>query len=126
MNLQLPKSKIEKAGLIVFIGITGSISWGIWSSVAQNKLEDAARKNNIEEAKIALRMGANPNLQDSEFGESPFFWAIENSSLEVAELLLKNGANTRLKNGEGQDTIHMAQSSKRMQELLMRYDPNIR
>ena len=55
-----------------------------------------------------LRLGANPNVQSKERGETPLMWASGSNYLDPMQILLEGGAKTEIQDNEGQTALHMA------------------
>ena len=51
-----------------------------------------SKSNKIEEVKLLLENGADPDIQD-DMGDTALTWAAVNGNIEIAELLLKYGAD---------------------------------
>ena len=75
----------------------------------KNPLLGATEKNNIDEMKILLAEGANPNVP-SVHSDTPLIMAVEHQHEEIVELLLDNGANPNMANKLGYSPLLIAAS----------------
>jgi uncharacterized protein len=65
-----------------------------------DRLCDATWDGDVEQVKVLLRLGADPNYHEDS-GYSPLLLAIEQGHVELAEILLANGADVNLRGAQG-------------------------
>jgi ankyrin repeat protein len=70
------------------------------------KLIEAAIKNDLKAIEEALVAGADPNATDDE--QSALYWAVYNNQLEVVKLLINAGASVNAKELDGFTSLHQA------------------
>ena len=68
------------------------------------KLIDAARDNNIEGAREALKNGADVNAKDKA-GKTALIWAARYGHTEVVKMLIAAGADVNAKNSDGNTAL---------------------
>ena len=66
----------------------------------EQRLHDAASKNDYEAAAVLLNQGVDVHAKDN-YGNTPLHWAASNNAAETAEVLLKQGADANAKNNTG-------------------------
>jgi hypothetical protein len=84
-------------------------------------LMDATFNNDIEEIKILLKEGADPNEQEEEYGSTALITAADNDQIEVAKILLEYGANPNLADYYGYNPLIGAvyMENKEMIQILL-------
>jgi len=102
------------------------IFWKIyWDSVKaivafrgdmNERLKEAARKNNISEALLVLPFGADPNTRDEQSGQTVLMIAAARGFKDFVELLIKSGADVNIidKNA-GASALHKACQGKHLE-----------
>ena len=76
----------------------------------EQRLHDAASRNDYEAAAVLLNQGADVNAKDK-YGETPLHSAASNNAREIAEFLLKQGADVNAKGNYGNTPLHWAASN---------------
>ena len=74
---------------------------------AQKLIFKAAKKGNLNDVKLAVRIGANINKTD-EFGNTPLHWASLKGHLKIVKFLVENGADINKKNKRGDTPLSLA------------------
>ena len=74
---------------------------------AQTLIFSASRKGNLEDVKLAIRMGANVNKTD-EKGNTPLHIASFKGYYDIVKFLVENGADINKKNEKGDTPLSLA------------------
>ncbi|KAH7165757.1 ankyrin repeat-containing domain protein [Dactylonectria macrodidyma] len=87
-------------------------------STPHTPLLAAVHRGNLEEVKMLLDAGANPNLTNPEDGASPLHYSLDNidSNERITELLIRYGADVNMPSC---DTIYPVQVAARKPEAAM-------
>lgn len=85
-------------------------------------LIEAVVNNDIEEVKLLLEQGADPNVTLDEAELTPLHFAAQNNAVEIAELLFTAGADLDSETDEGQTPLDVAREFRHeeMIKLLVR------
>jgi len=88
------------------------------------QLIDAVRAENINDVKMLLDQGANPNFIVIHYihYKTPLYWAIVCDNQEIASLLLCQGANPNLVTGNGVTPIHVAIGNDKFEMVILLLD----
>ena len=88
----------------------------------EQRLHDAASKNDYEAAAILLNQGVDVHAKDN-YGNTPLHWATSNNAVKAAEVLLKRGADANAKNNTGITPLRIAawKDAAETAEVLRRY-----
>ena len=88
----------------------------------EQRLHDAASKNDYEAATILLNQGVDVHAKDN-YGNTPLHWAASNNAAKTAEVLLKGGADANAKNSTGITPLRIAawKDAAETAEVLRRY-----
>ena len=88
----------------------------------EQRLHDAASKNDYEAAAVLLNQGVNVHAKD-DYGNTPLHWAASNNAAKTAEVLLKGGADANAKNNTGITPLRIAawKDAAETAEVLRRY-----
>ena len=82
------------------------------SITEDNALHRAIRNNNIDDVKVLLLNGSDPNTPNDEIntplGQAILFVDEEVKQIELVELLISKGADIHMKGMEGRTVLHMA------------------
>ena len=75
----------------------------------------AVQHGNCESAKLLINAGANPNVIENKYGNTPLWWALSGKiNYDLVSLLLENGADPRIVNFSGKSTFWLVeQGAKR-------------
>ena len=96
---------------LFFIIITGAALLGGCgggaAAVELMPLSQAAKDNNVAEAKLLIANGADVNAK-KEDGWTPLHWAADTNAAEVAKLLIAKGAEVNAKGNYGLTPLHWA------------------
>ncbi len=96
----------------------------IVSYETQNPLVAAVLREDFDDVKARIIMGARVNVKDKAYdGISPLHAAVENGNLEIAEYLLTHGAKANIRDSFKRTPIMMMDedASVEMLQLLVRY-----
>lgn len=74
---------------------------------AQELIFTASKKGNLNDVKLAVRIGANINKAD-EMGNTPLHWAALKGHLDVVKFLVENGADINKENNKGDTPLSLA------------------
>ncbi len=77
-----------------------------------------AKSGEIETVKAALAMGADPNVGEVKWHETPLHWAAMGGHTEIVKLLLASGAKVRAKEAGGRTPLHWSSKVEITQLLL--------
>ncbi|MFW9908924.1 MAG: ankyrin repeat domain-containing protein [Candidatus Thorarchaeota archaeon] len=72
------------------------------------KLLDAVKNGDLDAVKQALEQGADINIKEEDFGDSPLHIACSNGDVAIAEYLLDNNADLLLMNRVDMTPLHLA------------------
>ena len=93
-------------------------------------LQQAAKNDNREAARIFMDKGANPDIGDAVNGSTALYMASEKGEFDMVRFLVHRGANVNARNNNGDSPIKQAilnKDSRLMKFFLeMRANPNIR
>lgn len=70
-------------------------------------LREAVKSNKMDNAKLLLGKGANPNDHDS-LGETPLMMAADQDNIDMARLLLAGGSDPGIADGQGRKAVNYA------------------
>ncbi|MGB6976775.1 MAG: ankyrin repeat domain-containing protein [Gammaproteobacteria bacterium] len=92
-------------------------------------LIDAVRANDVEQVKILLQEGADPNFCEDMSGITPLHFAAINNCLEIVLLLVAAGAKLNARTSEGERPLDIAKNQPiethgQMVALLTFFDLN--
>lgn len=74
----------------------------------------AAERNNLELIKSLLKLGVNPNLQNSKTGMTPLMYSTSYLNVEIVRVLLEYGADSNVKDFKGKNSLDwIAEDAKR-------------
>ena len=95
-------------------------------AIYSSPLGHAIHEDDVVIIKTLLKKGANPNLKDSETGETLLMSAARYSTPEVVQALIEGGADVNARNNSGQTALTLADSRdnlwrKEIVALLKRY-----
>jgi len=74
---------------------------------AQELIFTASKKGNLNDVKLAVKIGANINKTD-EMGNTPLHWAAFKGHLDIVKFLVENGADINKKNKKGDTPLSLA------------------
>ncbi|MDR3549977.1 MAG: ankyrin repeat domain-containing protein [Candidatus Babeliales bacterium] len=114
----MPKLKLH---CLIFSLLLGCNVLPMQKEEIQNSLIGAANSGNLEQAKKAIALGADPNIKNKK-GKLPLGYAVEMGHESVVQFLLKHGANPSLKDDEGKTAINRAKGEmkSKLQSLIDR------
>jgi len=90
----------------------------------QMTISDAVKDNDLNQVKLLLNKGANPNAYDDD-SDNVLINAALFASTDCMQLLLQNKANPNLKNKYGQTPLMFCTSDLDKMKLLLQYGANI-
>lgn len=93
-------------------------------SAQQTTLFNAVRSNDVNQVKVLLNKGADPNAYDDD-GDNVLINATLFASADCMKLLLQNKANPNLKNKYGEAPLMLCTSDLDKMKLLLQYGANI-
>jgi Ankyrin repeats (3 copies) len=79
-----------------------------------DKLLDACKRGEAEQARLLLGKGASVNATDSN-GWSPLHWACRSGHMSTVRLLIESGGNVNAKNKSGTTPLHLASHHGRVE-----------
>ena len=79
----------------------------------ETELHKAIKRNNTEEVKILVKLGANPNIKDNVWQGTALDHAAFYGHPEIVQTLLKNGAKKDVKNINGRTPLEEAKYFKK-------------
>lgn len=82
------------------------VKWGADQSQINQILIVAVDTNSVERGKLALRLGANPNLRAAK-NDPVLFWAAHKNHFEMAQLLVQHGATMDYTTATGWSILSM-------------------
>ena len=75
---------------------------------ANTALISAAYGNHMELVKLLVKNGANVNARDSDYDQTPIFYAVQRQNMEMVEFLVGNDARINLINNQGRPLAQYA------------------
>ena len=98
------------------------------AEAAVSKLHKAVQDNDINQARVLLQAGADPNAETT-YDETPLHWATHYSTMAMIKLLLNAGTDPCNVNRDGKTPRQMANERSRTPEArllleVMRSKPN--
>lgn len=84
------------------------------------QLLDAGKEGDSQLAAVQslIKSGANINIQDPNFSNTPLIWAAYNNDTAIFEALLQAGANPHIKNSKGRTVYDFAKHRPAIQKIL--------
>ncbi|KAH8670349.1 ankyrin repeat-containing domain protein [Tricladium varicosporioides] len=86
-------------------------------------LHHASARGHVEVVRFLLEKGAELELKDTAYGQTPLLWAVEKGHEATVQLLLEKSANTEIKNRGGCNSLQLAvfKGYRGVEQLLVRY-----
>ncbi|XP_068236789.1 kinase D-interacting substrate of 220 kDa B-like [Palaemon carinicauda] len=81
-------------------------------------LNHAASKNHTGVARYLILVGANVNIPNNDFGDTPLIWAVYNENFELTKALVEAGANINHKEFDGDSPLNMASAPEKNTEIF--------
>ena len=81
-------------------------------------LHAATRFNRTDVIKHLLHEGANLNIQDRYYKETPLHWAARNNNTAAVRVLIENGADVNLINSRNQTPLDLVRKGSKVERLL--------
>ncbi len=89
-------------------------------------LLQALKTNDVERAKVCIKLGADMNAKDN-VGGTALMWAASRGYKDIAELLIKSGADVNAKNNNGRTALEseIINKKKDVAEMLIKAGANV-